>query len=92
MAKREPPTTTVSKKGQVTLPKATRQALRLDPCTQLIVENTSDGVTLTPVPSFAATDPKDVFGCLAYDGPAKTLEDMDAAVLAEARRRAHVRH
>lgn len=87
MATPEPLTTTVSTKGQVILPKAIRQALRWDAGTRLIVENTRDGVTLKPVPSFAATKSKDVFACLAYDGPTKTLEDMDAGVMAEARRR-----
>lgn len=83
----EPLTTTVSTKGQVILPKAIRQALRWDAGTRLVVESTRDGVTLKPVPSFAATKSKDVFACLAYDGPAKTLEEMDAGVLAEAQRR-----
>ena len=83
----DPLTTTVSTKGQVTLPKAIRQALRWDAGTRLIIESTHDGVTLKRVPSFAATKSEDVFACLAYDGPAKTLADMDAGVLAEARRR-----
>ena len=87
MATPDPLTTTVSTKGQVILPKTIRQALGWDAGTRLIVENTRDGVTLKPVPSFAVTNPADVFACLSYDGPAKTPEDMDAGVLAEARRR-----
>ena len=87
MAIPEPLTTTVSTKGQVILPKAVRQALRWDAGTQLIVESTRDGVTLKPVPSFPETKPEDVFACLAYKGPTKTLEDMDAGVVAEVRRR-----
>ena len=87
MATPEPLTTTVSTKGQVILPKAIRQALRWNAGTRLIVEHTRDGVILKPVPIFAATKSENVFACLAYDGPAKTLEDMDAGVLAEARRR-----
>ena len=41
---------------------------------------------LKPLPPFAEVKPENVFGCLAYDGPAKTIEEMDAAVLAEAAR------
>ena len=40
-----------------------------------------------PLRPFAETKPEDVFGCLAYDGPPKTIEEIDEAVLAEAARR-----
>lgn len=36
---------------------------------------------------FPATTHKDVLRCLEYRGRAKTIEEMDASVLAEARRR-----
>ena len=36
---------------------------------------------------FSETRPEDVFGSLAYDGPPKSLQEMRAGVLAEARRR-----
>ena len=80
-------TTTVSTKGQVILPKAIRQALRWEAGMQLVVENTSEGVLLKPLPAFAETRPEDVFGSLARDGAPKSLADMDAGVLAEAKRR-----
>lgn len=83
----EPLTTVVSTKGQVILPKAIRQALRWEAGTRLVVENTPQGVLLKPEPAFAETRPQDVFGCLAWDGPPKSLSDMQAGVLAEARRR-----
>ena len=91
MASPEPITTTVSTKGQVILPKAVRRALGWDAGTQLVVENQQGGVLLRSVPLFPETDPDDVFGCLAYDGPPKTLAEMDAGVLAEAKRR-HARY
>ena len=80
-------TTVVSTKGQVILPKAIRRALRWEPGTRLVVERTPQGVLLKPEPAFAETRPQDVFGCLAWDGPPKSLPDMQAGVLAEARRR-----
>ena len=36
---------------------------------------------------FAPTRIEDVAGCLAYAGPAKTIEEMDAAVLRHAKER-----
>ena len=79
-------TTTVSTKGQVILPKAIRRELRWEAGTRLVVENTLEGVLLKPAPAFAETRPEEVFGCLAWDGPPKSLSDMQAGVLAEARR------
>lgn len=80
-------TSTVSTKGQVILPKAVRRALRWEAWTRLIVENTPEGVLLKPEPAFAETRPEEVFGCLAWDGTPKSLSDMQAGVLAEAKRR-----
>ena len=80
-------TTTLSIKGQVILPKAIRQALHWEAGMRLVVEKTSEGVLLKPLPAFVQTRPEDVFGSLARDGAAKFLADMDAGVLAEAKRR-----
>lgn len=41
-------------------------------------------------PAFSATQPKDVFGSLPFEGTPKTVAEMDASVLAEALRRARV--
>ena len=81
-------TTTVSTMGQVILPSAIRQRRRWDAGTKLVVEETADGVLLKAAPLFPPTTIDEVFGSLKYDGPARTIEEMDAAVLAEARRRA----
>lgn len=80
-------TTTVSTKGQVILPSAIRQRRDWTAGTRLVVEETADGVLLKPAPAFAETLPEEVFGMLPRKGAPKTLEEMDAAVLAEARRR-----
>ena len=80
-------TTTVSTKGQVILPKTIRQALRWEAGTRLVVENTSDGVLLRPAACFTETRPEDVFGSLAYEGAPMSLAEMEAGVLAEAKRR-----
>ena len=80
-------TTTVSTKGQVILPKPIRRARGWEAGTRLVVANTLDGVLLKPVPAFAETRPEDVFGCLVTRGAPKSLAEMDAGILAEARRR-----
>ena len=79
--------TTVSTKGQVILPKALRRALRWEAGTRLVVESTPEGVLLKPARVFAATRPEDVFGRLRFDGTPKSLHEMEAGVLAEAKRR-----
>ncbi|RWD97773.1 AbrB/MazE/SpoVT family DNA-binding domain-containing protein [Mesorhizobium sp.] len=79
--------TTVSTKGQVILPSAIRKRRDWGAGTRLQVEDTPDGVLLKPAPAFAPTRPEQVFGMLPHSGKPKTLEEMEAGVLAEARRR-----
>jgi AbrB family looped-hinge helix DNA binding protein len=80
-------TTRVSTKGQVTLPKAIRQQRRWEPGTRLVVEDTPDGVLLMAAPLFAPTRPEDVYGSLPRRRDPKSLEEMDAGIMAEAKRR-----
>ena len=80
-------TTTVSTKGQVILPKAIRERRKWDAGTRLVVEETADGVLLKPAPLFKPTRPEDVAGMLAYSGPPKTIEEMDAAITEEVKAR-----
>ena len=87
MAAAETPMTIVSTKGQVILPKAIRQRRNWQPGTRLMVEDTPEGVLLKAAPVFAPTRPEDVAGMLAYREPPKTLEEMDAAITAEVKRR-----
>ncbi|MGR4862436.1 AbrB/MazE/SpoVT family DNA-binding domain-containing protein [Caulobacter sp. LARHSG274] len=87
MAKPKPLTTTLSTKGQLILPQGIRRDRNWGPGTRLVVEDTPDGVLLRAAAVFEPTKPQDVFGSLPYAGPPKTLEDMEAGVAAEARRR-----
>ncbi len=80
-------TAIVSAKGQITLPKAIRERRHWPAGTELFVEETSDGVLLIAKPVFARTRPEDVFGSLRFDGPAKTIADMNADIAGEAKRR-----
>jgi AbrB family looped-hinge helix DNA binding protein len=92
MAQGENLVTTVSTKGQVILPKIIRQRREWDAGTRLIVEDTPDGVLLRSAPAFDATRPDEVFGILPFRGEPKSLEDMEAGVPAEARRRHDLGH
>jgi AbrB family looped-hinge helix DNA binding protein len=91
MAKATSAQTRVSTKGQVVLPKAIRDRRNWTPGTALTIEDRPEGVLLKASPSFAPTKVEDVFGRLGPVDRALTIEEMDAAVMAEARRR-HLRN
>jgi len=87
MAAPETATTTVSTKGQVILPKSIRERRKWHPGTRLVVEETPQGVLLKPLSPFPPTRPEDVYGSLAYEGPPKTIEEMNEAIKTEVLRR-----
>jgi AbrB family looped-hinge helix DNA binding protein len=87
MATPEKTTTTVSTKGQVILPHAIRRKRHWGPGTKLIVEDTPEGVLLKAAPLFPPTRLEDVYGSMKYDGPPKTIEDMEAGIDAALRER-----
>ncbi|MFC0201939.1 AbrB/MazE/SpoVT family DNA-binding domain-containing protein [Paracoccus rhizosphaerae] len=80
-------TTIISTKGQVILPKSIRQSKHWATGTRLIVEDTPEGVVLRKAPAFTPTTADDVFSILRWTAGAKSIEEMDAAVLQEAARR-----
>jgi AbrB family looped-hinge helix DNA binding protein len=91
MAKTASVRTRVSTKGQVILPKAIRDKRKWTTGTELTVEETAEGVLLRPAPAFAPKRVDEVAGMLrgrAPVGRTLTIEDMDAAIAAEAKRRA----
>ena len=79
--------TTMSTKGQVILPKPIRDVHGWGPGTRLTVEETPDGVILRTETALRPSRPEDVFGSLKFDGPAKTIEEMNAGITREVRRR-----
>jgi AbrB family looped-hinge helix DNA binding protein len=83
-------TTTLSTKGQVILPKAIRQRRRWSSGTRLVVEDTPEGVLLSPAPAFSPTRPDEVFASLPHRGAPKSIDDKNAGIAEEAKRR-HVR-
>lgn len=81
-------TTVISTKGQVILPKAIREHRHWAPGTRLTVEETPEGVLLKATPAFRETSIDAVFGSMRHNGKALSLEEMDAAIAQEAKRRA----
>jgi len=88
MGMQERITTVISTKGQVILPKAIREGRHWSAGTRLTVEDTPDGALLRATPAFPETVIDAVFGSMRHSGPALSLEEMDAAIAKEAKRRA----
>jgi antitoxin PrlF len=68
---------TITVKGQITLPKALRDAMHLKTGDRVLFEELEGGTyIITPI----TTDVQALKGCVSYQGPAKTLEEMEAAI------------
>ena len=71
-------TTTLSTKGQVVVPKAFRDALGWPDGITLAVEQLASGVLLSAAKlHFAPTRPQNVRGCMQYEGPAMSIDEID---------------
>ncbi len=79
-------TTVLSSKGQVIIPKPIRTTHHWNAGDRLVVEDTPDGVLLRPAALFKKTTLDDLAGCLKWQGPAKSIEEMNAAIAEGARR------
>lgn len=80
-------TTKLSSKGQIIIPKGLRVARGWEPGTSFEIEERQDGILLRPVRTFPVTTLDEVIGCLKWEGPPKSIADMDAAVMREAKKR-----
>lgn len=76
-------TTKLSSKGQVIIPKSVRDARGWGPGTTFEIEETKEGLILREAKPFPRTEIDEVFGCLKWHGPPKTIEEMNEAVGAE---------
>ncbi len=79
--------TKLSSKGQVVLPKAIRDRKGWTIGSELTVEDRGDIVVLRRIDDVPATTLDDVLGCTGYDGPRRSLDDMEAAIARGARAR-----
>ena len=70
--------TTLTSKGQITLPKALRDDLHLKNGDKVAFEKTADGsYILRP----RTLDVRMLKGCIKYNGPPKTLEEIQEGII-----------
>lgn len=72
--------TRVSSKGQVVLPKSLREDFGWSAGTALAIERGADFVTLRRKDDVRPTTIDEVAGCLKYNGPPVSLEDMERGI------------
>ena len=71
----------LSSKGQIVIPKTIRAAHQWEVGQKLELIDTGDGILLRPEKPFPQTSIEAVAGILKYTGKAKSLEDMEAAIM-----------
>lgn len=74
------PTTSLSSKGQVIIPKPIRSLHNWRPGQKLQVIDMEDGILLKAAQPFTETTLEQVAACLPYQGKAKTLAEMEEAI------------
>ena len=78
-------TTRLSTKGQLIIPKEIRERHGWRAGTRLEIEDRDECVVVRPVDVVPETALDELFGCAGYDGPRRSLEDMEAAIAKGAR-------
>ena len=73
-------TTRLSNKGQIVIPKQVRAAHGWEPGLEFIVEDTGDGIKLKPMSPYSETKVEELVGCVGYEGPKKSLKEMETAI------------
>lgn len=73
-------TTTISTKGQVIIPKAIRETMKISPGTELYVVEVADGILLKPKKPIATATLDELMAFRPYSGPAKSLEEMEEGI------------
>ena len=73
-------TVRLSKEGQVIIPMGLRVTHKWEPGQEFEAIDTGEGILLKPKKPFSETTLANVAGCLRYEGPPKTLQELDDAV------------
>lgn len=74
------PTTSLSSKGQIIIPKPIRSQHHWHPGQKFEVIDTAEGLLLKEAAPFVETSLDQVAACLPYSGKAKTLAEMEEAI------------
>ena len=80
--------TTLSSKGQIVIPQQIRKNHGWRPGVSFTIFDNDDSLILTPVSNKKNINLQDVIGCAGYHGEKKSLAEMDAGILEEARKQA----
>ena len=72
--------TRLSTKGQLIIPKEIRDRHGWQAGTTIEVEDRGDGVVLRRAPDVDKTTLEDLIGCTAYQGPRRSLKEMEEAI------------
>lgn len=80
--------TRLSSKGQIVIPLQIRQSHGWSPGVCFSIIDEGDSIVLKPALNRKTTVLADVVGCAEYNGPTKSLAEMDAGILEEARKQA----
>lgn len=78
-------TSRLSIKGQIVIPRGLRSRRRWDPGTELVFEETEAGVLIRERKPFPPTRLEEGLGCTGYSGPARSDEEIAAALQAAGR-------
>ena len=81
-------TTRLSNKGQIVIPHKIREQFGWEPGVEFAVEPIEGGVTLKRIEEADPTTIEEVYGCLHYRGPKKSLRDMEEGIRKGAGKRA----
>ena len=81
-------TTRLSPKGQIVIPHRIRKQYGWDAGVEFAVEAIDGGIALRPIKESTPTTIEEVYGCLPYQGPRKSLQDMEEGIRTGARERA----
>jgi len=72
--------TTLSTKGQIVLPQSIRAQLGLVPGSELEVTTEGDVIILKRPSRFPPVTLEEAMGSVSYEGPARTVEEMNEGV------------
>jgi len=75
-----PLTIRLSTKGQLVVPKEIRKRHGWSAGSELVFEDLGDKVILREARDIPETRLEDLIGCTGYQGPARTLEEMEAGI------------
>ncbi len=78
-------TSRLSTKGQLIIPKEIRQRHGWRSGTELEIEDRGECVVVRLADAAPETTLDELFGCTGYQGPRRSLEDMEAAIAKGAR-------